>query len=47
MMMLGLEVFYPQTPYITHHVIIDFASYVTTYHYISLGAGLVLIMVVI
>ena len=45
--MFGLGVFYAQTPYVTPQAIIDFASYVTTYHYIHLGAGIILIIVVI
>lgn len=44
--MFGLGVFYAQTPYVTPAVVLDFASYVTTYHYIHLGLGLVLLIYV-
>lgn len=45
--MFGLGVFYAQTPYVTPAAVIDFASYITTYHYIHLGAGLILLIYII
>ncbi len=45
--LFSLGVFYAQTPYVTPAVVLDFASYVTTYHYIHLGLGLILLIYVI